>query len=164
MLIPQPERLLFAPRDSAIKNPAPLRDKGKRGVKVLTATGTIELRRRYFWSRSAGGTCPSDASIGIRDQTVSSGARCLLCTLGIIHDFKQAAADLQRVAGIRVSAERLRQIVESEGRRIKESRLSGRFEPGWSASQAEQVYVGVDGVMVRGVTEVEKKKRRKQSL
>lgn len=131
-------------------------------MNVLTATGTIKLRRRYFWSRSAGGTCPSDASIGIRDQTVTSGARCLLCTLGVIHDFKQAAADLHRVAGIRVSAERLRQIVESEGRLIKESRLSGRFEPGWSASRAELVYVGVDGVMVRSITEVEKKKRRKQ--
>ena len=129
---------------------------------MLTATGTIELRRRYFWSRWAGGTCPSDAFIGILYQTVSSGARCLLCTLGIIHDFKQAAADLHRVAGIRVSAERLRLVVESEGRRIVESRLSGSIEPGWLASEAEQVYVGVDGVMVRGITEAEKTKRRKQ--
>ncbi len=127
-LIPRPGRPLFPPRDSATNNPAPLRDKGKRGVQVLTATGTIELRRRYFWSRSAGGTCPSDVSIGIQDPTVTSGARCLLRTLGIIHDFKHAAADLRRVAGLRVYAERLRQIVESEGRRIKEMRLSGHFE------------------------------------
>lgn len=129
---------------------------------MLTATGTVTLRRRYFWSRATGGSCPVDALVGIADRTVTAGACRILCTLGIIHDFKQSAEDLFTVAGIRVSSERLRQIVESEGRRVMASRLSGRLEPGWSASQAEQVYVGVDGVMVRGVTEVEKKKRRKQ--
>lgn len=129
-------------------------------MRVLTSAGTITLSRRYFWSRATGGMCPLDALVGIQYGTVTSGARCLLCTLGIIHDFKQASVDLLRVAGLGVSAERLRQIVESEGRRITESRLSGRFEPGWSASASEQVYVGADGVMVRGVTETEKRKRR----
>ena len=82
--------------------------------------------------------------------------------LGVIHDFDQAAEDLYAVAGIRVSSERLRQIVESQGRRIMEARLSGVLDPGWSASQADRVYVGVDGVKVRGITETEKKKRRGQ--
>lgn len=103
-----------------------------------------------------------DALVGIYNRTVTAGACCLLCTLGVIEDFKQAADDLLTVAGIRVSAERLRQIVEAEGRRIMEARQTGVLGPGWSANQVDQVYVGVDGVMVRGVTETEKNKRRRQ--
>ena len=131
-------------------------------MNVLTATGTVTVRRRYFWSRATGGSCPVDTLVGIHDRTVTVGACCILCTLGVIEDFKQAAEDLQTVAGIRVSGERLRQIVEAEGRRIMESRLSGVLTPGWSASQADPIYVGVDGVMVRSVTDAEKQKRRGQ--
>jgi hypothetical protein len=131
-------------------------------VNVLTAIGTVTLRRRYFWSRAAGGSCPVDTRVGIHDRTVTAGACCILCTLGVICDFKQAAEDLYAVARIRVSPERLRQIVEAEGRRIMEARLSGALDPGWSASQADRVYLGVDGVKVRGVTETEKRKRRRQ--
>ena len=93
---------------------------------------------------------------------MTSGARCILCTLGVVQDFKQAAEDLYAVAGIRVSSERLRQIVEAEGQRMIDARASGVWDPGWSATDVDRVYVGVDGVMVRGITETEKKKRRKQ--
>ena len=82
--------------------------------------------------------------------------------MGVIHDFEQAAEDLYTVARIRVSRERLRQIVEAEGRRIMDARRTGALDPGWSAGHVDRVYVGVDGVMVRGVTETEKKKRRAQ--
>lgn len=80
----------------------------------------------------------------------------------VVQDFKQAAEDLYAIAVIRVSAEWLRQIVEAEGRRIMEARLSGVLDPGWSAGDVDRVYVGVDGVMVRGITETEKNKRRRQ--
>lgn len=131
-------------------------------MNILTATGTVTLHRRYFWSRATGGLCPVDALVGIHDRTVTAGACCLLCTLGVIEDFKQAAKDLLTVAGIRVSPERLRRVVEAEGRRIMEARVSGALDPGWSASQVDRVYVGVDGVMVRGVTQAEKQKRRRR--
>ena len=140
----------------------PARNKGDRSLDVLTATGTVTVKRRYFWSRATGGMCPVDALVGIHERTVTAGACCLLCTLGVIHDFKQAAEDLYTVARIRVSPERLRQIVEAEGRRIMEARRTGALGPGWSASHVDRVYVGADGVMVRGVTETEKKKRRSQ--
>jgi hypothetical protein len=130
-------------------------------LQVLTATGTVAVRRRYFWSRATGGLCPVDALAGIHERTVTAGACCILCTLGVIHDFKQAAEDLYTVTRIRVSPERLRQIAEAEGRRIMEARRTGALAPGWSASQAVRVYVGADGVMVRGVTETEKQKRRR---
>jgi hypothetical protein len=124
--------------------------------------GAVSIRRRYFWSRATGGLCPLDQPLGVDDNTATCGARRVCCTLGVIHDFDQAAQDLYAIAGIRISAEKLRQLVEQEGREVVAARLSGALEPAWSAPQAERVYVGVDGVLVRTVTQAEKKKRRQQ--
>ena len=86
----------------------------------------------------------------------------MCCTLGVIHDFDQAAEDLFAVAGIRISSEKLRQLVEQEGRDVREACLSGDLEPTWSAQQAGRVYVGADGVLVRTVCQTEKEKRREK--
>lgn len=124
--------------------------------------GAVSIARRYFWSRAIGGWCPVDQPLGVHDNTATCGARRVCCTLGVIHDFEQAAQDLYAVAGMRISAERLRQLVEQEGRAVLEARLSGSFPPAWSAAEAKRVYVGVDGVLVRTVTQDEKQKRRQQ--
>lgn len=129
---------------------------------MLTGVGTVTVHRRYFWSRATGGLCPVDRPLGVSDGSVTRGARRIGCTLGVIHDFDQAAEDLHTVAAIRVSPERLRPMVEAEGRRIMEARSSGALAPAWSASEVDPMYVGVDGVKVRAVTEAEKKKRRQQ--
>jgi len=109
-----------------------------------------------------GGLCPADQLLGIHDNTATSGARRVCCTLGVIHDFDQAAQDLYVAAGIRISAEKLRQLVEQEGREVLAARVSGALEPAWSAGKAKRVYIGVDGVLVRAVTQAEKQKRRQQ--
>lgn len=124
--------------------------------------GTVSVLRRYFWSRATAGLCPVDALLGVDGNTATCGARRLCCTLGIIHDFTQGAEDLYVVAGIRISHERLRQLVEREGRDALAARLSGALAPVWSASEAGRVYVGVDGVLVRAVTQDEKQKRHQQ--
>ena len=129
---------------------------------MLTGVGTVTVRRRYFWSRVWGGQCPVDERIGIHDRTVTRGARHIGCTLGVAQDFEQAAEDMYAVAGIRVSSERLRQIVEAEGREVMDARASGHLAPGWLAHEVDRVYVGVDGVQVRSVSDAEKKKRRRQ--
>lgn len=124
--------------------------------------GAVSICRRYFWSRATGGLCPVDQPLGVDNNTATCGARRICCTLGVIHDFKQAAEDLYAVSGIRVSAEKLRQLVEQEGREVRKARLSGALEPAWSAPEAKRVYVGVDGVLVRAVSQAEKQKRRPQ--
>lgn len=103
-----------------------------------------------------------DQPLGVHDKTATCGARRVCCTLGVIQDFEQATQDLHAVAGIRISAERLRQLVEQEGRAVLAARLSGTLAPAWSAPEAKRVYVGVDGVLVRTVTQDEKQKRRQQ--
>ena len=52
--------------------------------------------------------------------------------------------------------------MEAEGRRVLDARASEALAPGWWAGEADRVYVGVDGVKVRSVTEAEKRKRRRQ--
>lgn len=145
------------------------RDKGLQSVRVLTVGGEIELCRRYFWSQACGGSFPADARMGIESQRVSHGVRELCCTMGVVQDFAQGAADLYRLAGIRVSKERLREITETEGDAVERLRAEGELNPSWSAAEARggilersRVYVGADGVMVRTVTQVEKDKRRRQ--
>lgn len=136
---------------------------------VLTALGKVDVRRRYFWARLHGGLYPADALLGIGSSLVSLGARKLCCLMGMAEDFAQAAEDLQELAGLRVSKERLRQITEREGQAVAAASGAGRLPPMWSAGEAvvdggvqTRVYVGGDGVMVRTVTQEEKKKRREQ--
>ena len=81
--------------------------------------------------------------------------------------FRKSAEALQRLAGLRVSPERLRQIVEGEGRRMAAARAAGQVPPSWQADACQvrpggqsRIYVGIDGVMVPMVTEGEKAKRR----
>jgi len=107
--------------------------------------------------------------VGIDSAAVSPGAREVCCSMALAQDFAQAAEDLGWIVGLRVSKERLRQITEREAERVVTVRSEGALEPAWSADQARvsssgrtRVYVGVDGVMVRTVTQAEKDKRRRE--
>jgi len=139
-------------------------------VDVLSAGGDLRLVRRYCWSKGSGGVCPSDALLGVDGSDVTPGARQLCCLVGIGQDFGQACRDLKRVGGLSLGKERLRQLVEGEGRGVREARDSGRLPAAWSADQAKlpdgrtRIYGGVDGVMAPTVTQVEKDKRRQQHI
>jgi hypothetical protein len=148
-----------------------LRHKGSRVVRVLTADGEIELNRRYFWAKGDGGVFPADTLLGIDQGRVSPGAREILCRLGMVQDFGQAADDAARIGNVPVGKEKLRQLVEGEAATITLARNSGKLPAAWTSSQAKldpknkdsptRVYAGVDGVMAPTVTQVEKDKRRK---
>lgn len=140
-------------------------------MRVLTADGEIELERRYFWARDSGGVFPADASAGIDAGRVSPGARQILCRLGMVQDFRQAADDAARIGNVPVGREKLRQLVEGEAAAIARARDGGRLKAAWTSADARlertkkdsptRVYVGVDGVMAPTVTQSEKDKRRK---
>ena len=81
--------------------------------------------------------------------------------------FRKSAEALKRLAGLTVSPERLRQVVEGEGRRMAAARAAGQVPPSWQAEACcvrpggpSRMYVGVDGVMVPMVTAGEKAQRR----
>jgi hypothetical protein len=145
-------------------------NKGDRPVRVLTADGEIEVRRRYFWGKGQGGVCPADEPVGIAQTRTSPGARQILCRLGLVQDFGQAADDARRIGNVAVCKETLRQRVEAEAAAITARRNTGRLKAAWSSAQTKvktdegtlsRVYAGVDGVMVPTVTQAEKDKRRK---
>ncbi len=146
------------------------RNKGQRGLDVLTAGGEVWLNRIYFWRPSVGGYCPADAVLGVDRSDVTPGARQLCCLMGVGQDFDQASRDLKRVGGLSVGKERLRLLVEGEGRRAREQRDSGQVPALWSADEAKlpdgrtRVFGGVDGVMTPAVTQQEKDKRRQNHI
>lgn len=85
--------------------------------------------------------------------------------------FDKAAEDLERTAQVEMSGEQLRQIVQTEGRRILKAQESGELRPAFQAEDCgvpgehkTRVYTGVDGVMVPTVTEAEKVIRRQKVL
>jgi hypothetical protein len=149
-----------------------MRDKGSRDVRVLTADGEIELSRPYFWAEGRGGIFPADAPVGIDQGRVSPGAREILCRLGMVQDFRQAADDAKRIGNVPVGKEKLRRLVEAEAAAVTQARDSGKLKAAWTQADAKlkpdakgesptRMYVGVDGVMAPTVTQQEKDKRRK---
>jgi hypothetical protein len=70
-----------------------LRNKGEHARRVLSVGGEVELNRRYFWAKGAGGAYPVDRAAGIEPGCVSPGAREVLCRLGMTQDFANAAVD-----------------------------------------------------------------------
>lgn len=115
-----------------------------------------------------GTQAPGDEWLNGGQPRISVGARELCSRIGHHpQGFGKSAESLKRLAGLRVSPERLRQIVEREGRRIELARAGGHVPPAWQADRCRvepdgpsRVYVGVDGVLVPMVTEGEKAKRR----
>lgn len=104
---------------------------------MLTADGGIELERRYFWAKGKGGVFPADASAGIEQGRVSPGAREILCRLGMVQDFRQAADDAARIGNVPVGREKLRQWVESEAATVARVRNSGRLKAAWTSADAK---------------------------
>ena len=147
-----------------------MRNKGTRPVRVLTADGGIELKRPYFWAKGQGGVCPADEPVGIEWGRTSPGAREILCRLGMVQDFGQAAEDARRIGNVPACKEKLRQVVEGEAAAITQDRNRGVLKAAWTSAEAKvkteggtltRVYAGVDGVMAPMVTAAEKEKRRK---
>ena len=91
----------------------------------------------------------------------------MCCLVGVDNGFRKAAAKLQKLGQIRVSPERLRTVVETEGLQMLEARRHAVLLPDWDAcdcvvdaSGKTQVLVGGDGVMVPVITAAEKAKRQ----
>jgi len=137
-------------------------------VEHLSSNGIIRIGRQVYWYRGEGRDDRLDRWLGIADRRVSVGARELCCraALGGV-GFGRAAGMLERLGQIRVSKERLREIVEREGRAVLGATKSWQLGPDWEAKDCAvseggptRVMVGADGVMVPLITEAEKQKRR----
>jgi hypothetical protein len=131
----------------------------------------VELRRRRFELPVGGTDTAIDDLIDLAACGVSLAAREMCCRVAIDSgSFARAAANLQRLAGLRLSDEKLRQIVESEGRAVlawqDQAQLELDFDAGaWrtdataDGQSVARAYVGIDGFMLPMVSDGEMGRR-----
>src|SRR5262245_10156225 len=166
-----PRKRLFPPPRA--KDGRRLKNQGRERHTVLTANDRIALERTRWYSPASGGLFPADAWLDAAEATVSLAARELACRLNQgARSFHKAAENLARAAGVHLSDELLRQVVEAEGKAVLAAQRAGTLAVGWSAADcqvkddqgrptgATRVYLGADGIQVPLVTDREKRARR----
>jgi hypothetical protein len=148
-----------------------MQNKGPAERSTLCVNGWLSLSRRRYHSRHAGTMTPSDDLLDATGDLISLGTRQLCCQLNRgAHSFEMATQNLLEAARLSLSAEKLRQVVEAEGRAVLALSHGGDLQPVWNASQCQtvsgktRVYMSSDGFMAPTITEQEKRARRKKVL
>jgi hypothetical protein len=131
----------------------------------------VALRRRRYQNKDAKNESPVDELIDLASSGVSLAVREMCCRIATDSgSFARAAANLDRLAQLKLSDERLRQLAESEGRAVLAWQEHEQLELDFDAaacrtnrtadgSVKSRVYVGIDGFMLPVVTDAEVGKR-----
>ena len=138
---------------------------------MLTINGTIETYRRWWYGPQIGSIAPAAAILDRSGDTITPGVVEMAARVNLsATSFRKAAAVLERTAQVKLSGERLRQVVEAAGRRVLKAQQDNAVAVTWHAQDCgvpqdktrgkTRVYTGCDGVMVPIITEAEKVKRR----
>jgi hypothetical protein len=146
-----------------------MKNKGRQDYTILTINGRVRLWRRRWHAAGQGTLTPLDAWLDVAEASISLGVREMACRLnGDGKNFDKAAANLARTAQVTVSGETLRQLVETEGKRVVQAQKSGPLAVDWSAADCKtatgttRLYFGSDGVLVPLITDAEKRSRREK--
>jgi hypothetical protein len=143
---------------------------------MLSCNGRVELRRRRFENTKGQTDVPVDELIDLAACGVSLAVREMCCRIVSDSDsFSRAAANLNRLAQVRLSEEKLRQLAESEGRAVlawhEHEQLEFDFDAGkcltdrtGDGSIQSRIYAGIDGFMVPMVTDCEMGKRFEKAV
>ena len=138
---------------------------------MLTVNGKIKIVRRWWHGPQIGSVAPADAIIDRSGVTITPGVVEMACRVNLsATSFVRAADTLERTAQVKLSGERLRQVVEAAGRRVLKAQQDNVITVAWHAEdctlpdsetgEKTRVYTGCDGVMVPIITDAEKIKRR----
>ncbi len=122
-----------------------------------------------------GSVAPVDRLLDEAESVVSVGARELCCRLGLAGGgFARAAANLDKAAGVKMSEETFRQVVEAEGRAVLAASEHEQLELDFTAAECQtrtpegeevsRIYASCDGVLVPVTTQAEKDQRRETTL
>ena len=146
----------------------PLKHRGRPGKDFTTLNGVLRLKRTVRQKTGEPAVVRGDQLVDAADEVISLGVREIVCLLdesGV--SFRTTADNLKRVAGIHLSHETVRTIVEDEGRAVLAAEKAGTLPAAWSAEDATvedstrtRVYMGADGVKVPTVTHACKLARR----
>jgi hypothetical protein len=136
----------------------------------------VELRRRRFENAKGQSDVPVDDLIDLAASGVSLAVREMCCRIAVDSgSFARAAANLDRLAQVRLSDEKLRQLAESEGRAVlawhEHEQLEFDFDAGkcltdqtGDESICSRIYVGIDGFMIPMVTDTEAGRRFEKAV
>jgi hypothetical protein len=135
------------------------------------------FRTRYY-DPTGGSDVSVDKLIDEVGRMVTLGVSEVACRLAIDStSFKRAAENLLRTAGLSMSEESLRKLVEHEGKLLLSAQRIEQLELDFAAADCRttatgerpaappsagvtRIYMGTDGVMVPAITDAEKLKRR----
>ncbi len=138
----------------------------------MTLNGPVSVRVRRWHSAAGGSRRPGAEAIGLALGQPSVGFREMACDLTVdaASSFARQAKLMNKWGMGPVSREKLRQVVEAEGRQALDAQRQQRFALDWQASRPAEASqagsvtcLGVDGVMTRQITEEEKCKRRRKT-
>lgn len=146
-------------------------NKGLQSHHVLTVNGEIKITRRWWHGPQIGSIAPADEVLDRSGESITPGVVEMACRVNLsATSFVRAAAALQRTAQVKLSGERLRQVVEAAGRRVLKAQQDDAIAVTWHAEDCRvpnsetckktRIYTGCDGVMVPIITDAEKIKRR----
>lgn len=139
-----------------------MRNRGAKKATVATMNGILEISRRVYGSKEQGWVYPADSWLGIVLHRISVGIRQWCCLEALDSSMATVARSVESLSGIRLSEERVRGIVESEGAQVASTRNTGQLGASFTTEDcADDVMVsGTDGVLVPVVPETQKAKRR----
>jgi hypothetical protein len=127
-----------------------------------TVNGPVTIDRTVYWSKNTGMVCPADRWLGIEHYRVSPGVREMCCLVSMDSSFARAARSLQRTAQLTLSEDRIRRVVEADGRTVIRAQQSGSIAASFTAGDCSDgvMVTGADGVFVPVVPETQKARRR----
>jgi hypothetical protein len=143
---------------------------------MLSCNGRVEVRRRRYENGEGRIETPVDELIDLAACGVSLAVREMCCRIATDSgSFARAAANLDRLAQLKLSDEKLRQLAESEGRAVLAWHEHEQLEFDFDASRCltaqtrdgsvkSRVYVGIDGFMLPLVTDGEMGKRFEKAV
>lgn len=127
-----------------------------------TINGPVKIKRTVYWSSATGTIKPTDRWLGIEQYSVSPGVREMCCLESLDSSFANVARSLKRTAQLTLSEDRIRRIVEAEGRNVLRVQTRGELPASFTSADCSDgvMVTGADGVFVPLVPETQKAKRR----
>ena len=100
---------------------------GFRSRQVVSLFGPIRLQRHYYHCKHCRkGLCPRDQLLGLRSHDLTAAADQLVCTVGVLDSFAQAAQNiLTPLTGLHVSESTVERCTEAAGERLRQTFLGG---------------------------------------
>ena len=151
----------------------------RRGVgvrSIVSCNGRVELRRGRYETGEKAIETPVDELIDLAASGVSLAVREMCCRIATDSgSFQRAAANLNRLAQLKLSDEKLRQLTESEGQAVLAWHEHEQLEFDFDArrcltdrtsdgSVKSRVYIGIDGFMLPMVSDMEMGKRFEKAV